>query len=699
MAEVAERVVAVALLGRADEAREQLRSALVELGASVVVEADPRSVDCASVLAGRPEVVLVNLDAAIEDAIDHLQPIFDDERIKVVFNEADVSSQLSGWDRARWARHLAAKLLGHQDTNPPRPPQAEALPDHNLLPTPGAPVTPAQMAARFELGDFTSDVAESVDQVPSEPRLADAAVDDALADALSQASDLAEVPAAPADALGEFDLDLGEIEGALLDAEFKPEVSGASVPDAPPMEEEASLADFDFGAMDADLPLDEVAVSPSESEPVEAIEPAAAAAPADTAFDLGLEDFDLPGAGGVEPVGLEDDAAAVPASEDLGLADFDFDESAPPVRLGDLALDGEVELGGLDEDPELAQLAAAFEAQHESVAEALPEAEQGLDFLLADFDETPAEPSTPAASAVASPSPAPSAPAAPAAPSFNLDSLSLEPLSDAPAEAPRPAAPSPSASGQRVASYNFDTLEFSLEPLDEGTAEAPPPGSVTAAPPPVPPPVPPVPRSSSLQLEDDAATAVDGLRRVIVLGASIGGPDALRAFLAEIPADFPALFLLAQHLDSGFFERLADQLQKVSKLPIKLPADGAKLGLGQVVVATASERLVLDRQGNARLEPHATRPAYSPSIDTLLRDTADTFGAQASAIIFSGMAGDAIEGAAYLASRGGEVWVQDPKSCVVSSMVDGISARGLAEFTGSPRELARQCIAKYGGAG
>jgi chemotaxis response regulator CheB len=698
VAEVAERVVAVALLGRADEAREQLRSALLELGASVVVEADPRSVDCASVLAGRPEVVLVNLDAGIEDAIDHLQPIFDDERIQVVFNEAQVSSQLSGWDRARWARHLAAKLLGHGDTNPPRPPQAEALPDHNLLPTPGAPVTPAQMAARFELRDFASDVAETVDQVPSEPRLAEALVDDAFADALSQASIPAETPLAPAEDLGDFDLDLGEIEGALLDVEFKPEVSGASVPDAPPaVEEDASLADFDFdfGALDETLRLDEMAEALPEAAVAESVEASASGTVADAEFDLDLGDMDLSGIG--------DSDAAVPATGDeppaaagdLGLVDFDFDESAAEVRLGDLALDGEAELGGLDEDPELAQLAAAFEAQHESVSEASPEAEQGLDFLLEDFEEAPAEPVATAPAAV----PPPPAPAAAAStPSFSLDSLSLEPLTDVPAEAPKPA-PSPSATGQRVASYNFDTLEFSLEPLDENEGEAPPPGSVTAAPPPVPPPVPPVARSSALQLEDEAATATDGLRRVIVLGASIGGPDALRAFLAEIPADFPALFLLAQHLDSGFFERLADQLQKVSRMPVKLPADGAKLGLGQVVVATASERLVLDRQGNARLEPHASRPTYSPSIDTLLRDTSDTFGAQASAIIFSGMAGDAIEGAAYLASRGGEVWVQDPKSCVVSSMVDGITARGLAEFTGSPRELARQCIAKYGGAG
>lgn len=75
-------------------------------------------------------------------------------------------------------------------------------------------------------------------------------------------------------------------------------------------------------------------------------------------------------------------------------------------------------------------------------------------------------------------------------------------------------------------------------------------------------------------------------------------------------------------------------------------------------------------------------------------DVADRFGRNATAIIFSGMAGDAVEGAAYLTTKGGEVWVQDPQSCVVSSMVDGARARGVVEFIGSPRELAQRCVAR-----
>jgi len=72
----------------------------------------------------------------------------------------------------------------------------------------------------------------------------------------------------------------------------------------------------------------------------------------------------------------------------------------------------------------------------------------------------------------------------------------------------------------------------------------------------------------------------------------------------------------------------------------------------------------------------------------VLRDVADRYGAAASAIIFSGMTTDAVEGAKYLASKGGAVYAQHPDTCVVSSMVDGIVEAGIVKVLGAPKELA-----------
>jgi two-component system chemotaxis response regulator CheB/chemosensory pili system protein ChpB (putative protein-glutamate methylesterase) len=87
---------------------------------------------------------------------------------------------------------------------------------------------------------------------------------------------------------------------------------------------------------------------------------------------------------------------------------------------------------------------------------------------------------------------------------------------------------------------------------------------------------------------------------------------------------------------------------------------------------------------------------YSPSIDQVLRDAADAFGDKAGAIIFSGMAHDAIEGSQYLKSKGGRIWAQDPDTCVISSMVDGAREAGVVESLGSPKQLAEKMIAEYG---
>ena len=60
------------------------------------------------------------------------------------------------------------------------------------------------------------------------------------------------------------------------------------------------------------------------------------------------------------------------------------------------------------------------------------------------------------------------------------------------------------------------------------------------------------------------------------------------------------------------------------------------------------------------------------------------------------MAHDAIEGSKYLKSKGGVIWVQDPDTCVISSMVDGAREAGVVAFVGSPQQLAEKMIAEYG---
>ena len=101
--------VRVALLARAGAARDQLRRALDELGASLVAEGDPAELDPADVIGKSPTLVIVSLEPAIESALDRFDDLMSLPNVEVMYDDAEVTRQLDGWDLNRWARHLGSQ--------------------------------------------------------------------------------------------------------------------------------------------------------------------------------------------------------------------------------------------------------------------------------------------------------------------------------------------------------------------------------------------------------------------------------------------------------------------------------------------------------------------------------------------------------------------------------------------------------------
>ena len=135
----------VALLARAGAAREQLRAALHEAGAEIVLEDDPNALDGQTLGAAAPQVVLVALEAAIEDSLSRFDDVLHDPAVAVIFDEAELAARREGWEAKRWARHLAAKLNGHADVLPPGGEIDDTRPE------PGLPRTPAQIHANADI--------------------------------------------------------------------------------------------------------------------------------------------------------------------------------------------------------------------------------------------------------------------------------------------------------------------------------------------------------------------------------------------------------------------------------------------------------------------------------------------------------------------------------------------------------------------
>src|SRR5688500_18924439 len=178
--------VRVALLGRAGEARDQLRRALAEAGADVVAEGDPAEIDPGTVASSQPGVVVVSLEPAIEDALASFDDLLAMPGVQVIYDDADVTSRLDGWDLARWARHLAAKLAGSGTVLPPAPAESESMPDSAVGQMPtidpieiqlGAPPTPAQEMDHHRLEDYAAESLDLSEWVPATPSLTEVEVD------------------------------------------------------------------------------------------------------------------------------------------------------------------------------------------------------------------------------------------------------------------------------------------------------------------------------------------------------------------------------------------------------------------------------------------------------------------------------------------------------------------------------------------
>lgn len=622
----------VALLYQTEDLGRHLRTALAEVGIAVVYDAPTDAIDRAALEASGARVVVINLDPDLDTALDDAYALLDDDRYNVIFNEAQVSSRLAGWDQARWARHLLAKITGATSIDPPRPPGAPAVP----VPPPASVMDadPADRSGPAEAGQaIEADRTVEAGQQSIEAH-------QAIETAPFAAAETGIEPAASSEVAGPFAYDGIDVDALFADVAppvvsadvFASDAASASIPelaDVPTLADIPTLPDIDF---------------PSVAPP---------AAVSDA--DLGAETFDglvadLPVAPAIV---LPDALPDVPPSSAFDVPDFPFDFDLATTDDATPTVDFEPAAPAVDLAP------PPGKAVHEPVAApppppSLAHADWSLEPI--DFDAAAETPSPPPARV-----PAPAPPPAP--------EVRVEKISAAEFLAPQ------SESGLDVPVFD-DTFSLELVPIEEAVA----PGREERP-----------PHENWLDPAKISAS-VAKVRKVWVLGASIGGPEAVREFIAQLPRDYPALFLLAQHMGAEFVDLMTQQLAKTTALTVRSPTHGERVGHGDLVIVPIAQRFTVDPDGVVVLSPLFDTPAYSPSIDQVLTDVADRFGANAGAIVFSGMVSDAAEGCRHLADKGGTVYAQHPDSCVVSAMVDGVTETGAVSFFGTPRELAEKLL-------
>jgi two-component system, chemotaxis family, protein-glutamate methylesterase/glutaminase len=194
-----------------------------------------------------------------------------------------------------------------------------------------------------------------------------------------------------------------------------------------------------------------------------------------------------------------------------------------------------------------------------------------------------------------------------------------------------------------------------------------------------------------------AAPTLGQAQRWVAIGASTGGPAALRELLGEVPPAPPASFLVVQHIAAGFEAALADWLNKELDLDVRLARDGETPIAGTVRLAPGGVHLRLEAGGVLRLhaEVGPGRP-HCPSADELFFSCATSFPGESAGVLLTGMGTDGADGLLALRRAGALTLVQDEASSVVFGMPRVALERGAADLALSPSDLARTLARWFG---
>jgi two-component system chemotaxis response regulator CheB len=169
--------------------------------------------------------------------------------------------------------------------------------------------------------------------------------------------------------------------------------------------------------------------------------------------------------------------------------------------------------------------------------------------------------------------------------------------------------------------------------------------------------------------------------RIVAIGVSTGGPQALQYLLPQLPGDFPGSIVVVQHMPEGFTEMFARRLDEICALKIKEAQSGDLLLAGRVLICPGSRHLKVKRLplGDVAILSDDPRVnGHRPSADVLFRSVAEEFGAKGIAVLMTGMGDDGAQGLGVVKAAGGMTIAQSEESCVVYGMPKAAVERGFA---------------------
>jgi two-component system chemotaxis response regulator CheB/chemosensory pili system protein ChpB (putative protein-glutamate methylesterase) len=183
---------------------------------------------------------------------------------------------------------------------------------------------------------------------------------------------------------------------------------------------------------------------------------------------------------------------------------------------------------------------------------------------------------------------------------------------------------------------------------------------------------------------------IKGWRYVVFLGASMGGPSAVKEFLDYLSPMLPVSILLAHHFNLTMISTLPRILNRHNDWRCQMITSSQRMRIGQCLIVPIDKQIVCDSTGRIILLDQAWEGGYKPAIGQILKNTSDVYGSELINIIFSGMGNDGTQYLDLIQDNNSQLWAQDPTLSACSSQPQAIIDSGYCTFIGSPQALAQK---------
>jgi two-component system chemotaxis response regulator CheB len=188
--------------------------------------------------------------------------------------------------------------------------------------------------------------------------------------------------------------------------------------------------------------------------------------------------------------------------------------------------------------------------------------------------------------------------------------------------------------------------------------------------------------------------------RIIAIGISTGGPNALQFVLSQIPAEFSGSLLVVQHMPEGFTEMFARRLDECCALEVQEARSGDLLLAGRALICPGNRHMMVRRMPRGDMVVLSDSPSvngHRPSVDVLFHSVSQEFGPMGVGVLMTGMGEDGAEGLGAMRSAGGVTIAQSEETCVVPGMPRAAIVKGYANHVIPLDAIGQHLVTHFGG--